>query len=147
MKTFTSLEADPLCPSAQPDMPGAIVFGVVTGPVERRQVGYLSEPQPVSDEILALSHPVKPTEVFRIAATCSGNACRHFDGTNCGLAQRIVHLLNPVSAGLPPCLIRRDCRWWRQEGKAACLRCPNVVTDSRNATDLQKAVAAPQTTS
>jgi len=30
--------------------------------------------------------------------------------------------------GLPACLIRATCRWYQQEGKAACHRCPQVVT-------------------
>jgi hypothetical protein len=29
---------------------------------------------------------------------------------------------------LPPCPIRKDCRWFSQEGGAACLRCPAITT-------------------
>jgi hypothetical protein len=35
-----------------------------------------------------------------------------------------------VSESLPPCPIRRECRWWQQEGKAACMRCPQIITDN-----------------
>jgi hypothetical protein len=53
----------------------------------------------------------------------------HFDGHDCRLATRLVQLLPAVVDRLPPCHVRPDCRWWQQEGKAACLRCPQVVTD------------------
>jgi hypothetical protein len=46
--------------------------------------------------------------------------------------------------GLPPCSIRPGCMWWRQEGKNACLRCPQVVTETRHATDEQRQVAGAQ---
>ena len=69
-------------------------------------------------------------EVFRFAAHCEENKCRHFDGSHCQLATRIVQILPAVTDGLPPCLIRAECRWFQQEGKAACMRCPQVVTES-----------------
>lgn len=119
-----------MCPSAQPDMAGARVLGVVGGTVEAAQVAYVNEPLPVSDELLASTAPLKPTEVFRFAAHCEGKACRHFDGTNCNLATRIVQILPAVVDALPACLIRPTCRWYQQEGRAACMRCPQVVTES-----------------
>src|SRR4051794_35165032 len=113
----------PLCPSAQPEMEGSVVFGVADGP----RVSYLAAPIATSVEVLALAGPVPPTEVFRFAAPCAPGGCRHFDGAACRLAERIVQLLPPAVAGVPPCPIRPDCRWWQQEGKAACLRCPTIV--------------------
>lgn len=133
-----------LCPSAQPEMAGGVVFGVVGGTVEAPRVGYLEKPVPVTEEVLRSSGQVKPTEVFRLAARCAGHSCQHFDGVNCGLATRVVKLFGEVVTDLPPCTIRPNCRWWRQEGKAACLRCPQVVTESYNATDLQQRVAKPE---
>jgi hypothetical protein len=133
----------PLCPSAQPEMAGAVVLGVVGGTVDDPRLAYLDEPRPVTDEVLALAGPVEPTEVFRIAAPCAGGACRHFDGSSCRLAARTVQLLPIVVDVLPACRIRPECRWWLQEGKAACLRCPQVVTESHNPPDLVRTAAAP----
>jgi hypothetical protein len=144
MKKTDQPEAAPLCPSAQPQMSDAVVFAVVAGTPEERRAGYLAEPLPASDEVLALAGPAKPTEVFRMAASCAGTGCKHFDGLNCRLAERIVQHLSPVVARLPPCSIRPDCRWWRQEGKAACLRCPQVVTETSCASDLYRQVADPE---
>lgn len=118
------------CPSAQPDMEGARVLGVIGGSEEATQVAYLNGHVPVTDELLATAAPLKPTEVFRFAARCEEKKCRHFDGSHCQLATRIVQILPAVTDGLPACLIRAECRWFQQEGKAACMRCPQVVTES-----------------
>ena len=119
-----------LCPSAQPDMEGTRVLGVISGSAEQSQVAYLNSNVPVTAGLLAAAAPLKPTEVFRFAAHCEENKCRHFDGSHCQLATRIVQILPAVTDGLPPCLIRAECRWFQQEGKAACMRCPQVVTES-----------------
>jgi hypothetical protein len=116
------------CPSAQPNMPGSRVLGVVSGTPDAYEVAYLNEFLPVSDEILALAGEVKPTQVLRFAAPCQEKKCCHFDGKDCRLVTRIVNILPAVTEGLPACLIRATCRWYQQEGKAACFRCPQVVT-------------------
>lgn len=133
----------PLCPSARPEMADSAVFGVITGTVEEPRVTYLNQRQPVTEQLMAKSGSVTPTEVFRIAAPCAGKGCQHFDGTDCRLATRIVHQIPAVAESLPPCSIRRDCRWWQQEGKAACMRCPQVVTDNYNPSEQIRQVATP----
>ena len=143
MEQITATNAKPLCPSAQPEMAGSVVFGVVSGTVEEPRLAHLVEPQPVTDELLALSDPVKATEIFRFAAPCAGNACQHFDGSNCRLAKKIVQLLPEVVAGLPPCRLRPNCRWWQQEGKAACMRCPQVVTENYSPSEQLRQAANP----
>jgi hypothetical protein len=118
------------CPSAQPEMENCRVIGVVSGTADAAQVAYVNEHVPASAELLAKAAPLKPTQVFRMAAHCEGKACRHFDGTNCNLATRIVQILPAVVEALPACAIRVNCRWYRQEGRPACLRCPQVITES-----------------
>jgi len=98
------------------------------GPTPR--LVYLNEILPASDEVLALSAPLKPTEVYRLAATCAEHKCPHFDGADCRLATRVVQILPAVVDALPPCTIRKDCRWYSQEGGAACRRCPEITTVS-----------------
>jgi len=130
-----------LCPSAQPEMEDARVLGVVGGSSEAPVLAYLNERLAVSDELLACASPAGPTQVFRFAARCEEKACCHFDGTNCNLATRIVQILPAVTDALPACLIRPECRWYQQEGKAACFRCPQVMTDKSNASDYEKQIA------
>jgi hypothetical protein len=122
--------SDILCPSARPDIPGARVFAIMAGTVAEPEAAYLDEALPVTDEVLAMAGPVTPTEVFRFAAPCGAAACQHFDGQHsaCTLAHKTVALAQTVVQTLPRCAIRRECRWWVQEGMVACQRCPQVVT-------------------
>ena len=53
----------PLCPSAPPEWEGSFAFGIVGGSVANPVVAHLVEPLPVTDELLAATSPVAPTEV------------------------------------------------------------------------------------
>ena len=125
-----------LCPSARPEFTETVVFGVISGTVAEPRVTYLKHPQPITDQLVAKASPATPTEVFRMATSCATTACLHFDGQDCRLAKQIAEKLPAVAQELPACSIRRDCRWWQQEGKAACIRCPQVVTDVYNPSEL-----------
>jgi len=132
-----------LCPSARSDSEGAVVFGVVGGSVGEPLVSYLDRPREVTDELLGLAGPVDPREVFRFAAPCAQQACVHFDGHKCQLGQRIVQLVPAGVDRLPACRLRPRCRWWAEQGAAACKRCPLVVTLNFGSSDLMQRVAGP----
>ena len=119
-----------LCPSAQPGMDQCRVLAVVQQEGPTPVLEYLDEHLPATPEVLAMAAPLKPTEVFRLAATCAEHHCPHFDGADCRLASRVVRILPAVVDRLPPCIIRKDCRWYSQEGGAACKRCPEITTIS-----------------
>ncbi|AVH63807.1 MULTISPECIES: nitrogen fixation protein [unclassified Nostoc] len=125
-----------LCPSARPESEDSVVFGIISGTVAEPHVTYLKQPIPITDELIAKASPVTPAEIFRTAAPCATKACLHFDGEDCRLAKQIAGKLTAVAEELPPCSIRRDCRWWNQEGKAACMRCPQVITDNYNPSEV-----------
>ncbi len=116
------------CPSGQPDHPDAQVLGVVNPTPEGPRVAYVAGRVPVTEDLLALAGDLPPNRVMRFASKCIEGGCLHFDGQDCQLAKRIVSRLDPVVDALPPCAIRRTCRWFAQEGGAACSRCPQVVT-------------------
>ena len=124
------MSCDPflLCPSAQPEIEGAVVFGVVSREDGRPCVGWLKTAAPVTPDLLALVGDTPPTQVLRIAAKCPGTLCVHFDGEDCQLAKRIVAALDPVGTECTPCAIRGDCRWFYQESFHACARCPQIAT-------------------
>lgn len=124
-----------LCPSAQPEMNSSVAFGLVLGSADTPRLVHLERPVSVTQDLLDLAAPVRPTEVFRFAASCAGQACKHFDGQDCSLVKRVVKILPRVTSDLPPCTIRSVCRWWQQEGKAACFRCPQVVTETYSASE------------
>ena len=121
-----------MCPSAQPDMEESAVLGVYQDTPEGRQLAWIEKPQPVTPQLLSLTRDVDPRNVFRFAARCEERKCAHFDGQDCQLATRIVQILPLAVESLPPCSIRPECRWYQQEGKAACYRCPEVVTHLHN---------------
>lgn len=131
------------CPSAEAGQAGGAVIGVVGRRDGAPRVAML--PQPVPFEAVASLMPdaVPATEVLRFTAPCAEGKCRHFDGHDCTLAARIVARLPPVMARLPPCAIRPSCRWWRQEGPAACQRCPQIVTEPFQPDAALRALATP----
>jgi hypothetical protein len=129
------------CPSAQPGMGDVQVLGVVSRDGAEPRVAYVDATLPVSEELLAFAAPAPVAQVFRLAARCEESKCTHFDGTNCQLAVRIAKLLPPVVDSLPACSIRPECRWFRQEGRAACLRCPQIVTGNFEADEQLQQVA------
>jgi hypothetical protein len=136
-------EAPLRCPSAQSGMEDALVLGVVAGSDNAPRVEYLNEYVPATQDVLDMAAPVSPGEVFRLAAHCESSKCTHFDGERCQLAVRIVAMLPEVAEQLPPCIIRPDCRWYRQEGRAACVRCPQIVTMNVTPGEDIRAVAQP----
>jgi hypothetical protein len=125
---------DLMCPSSHPSVEGCQVIGIVEKGDGGPEVAYLHEHVSATPEVLDLAGPANPGEVFRLAAPCQTKTCPHFGGGACGLITSIVKTLAPVVDALPPCLIRKECRWFHQEGAAACHRCPQVVTVTRPAT-------------
>ena len=142
MEEFVREETS-LCPSARPELADSVVFGVISGTVKQAHVAYLKQPQPMTDELIAKVSPVTPAEVFRVAAPCANSGCQHFNGKDCGLVMRVLEKMPAVTDKLPPCSIRRDCRWWQQESKAACIRCPQIITDNYNPSKFIREVATP----
>jgi hypothetical protein len=118
----------PHCPSAQPEMAGVAVFGIIGGTLAEPRAAYLDRLVPLTPGIAETVAPVRPDEVFRMAAPCAANGCEHYGGGRCSLASRLVQLVPSVVTSAPPCRLRPACMWWRQEGLEACLRCPQVVT-------------------
>jgi hypothetical protein len=136
-------DTKPLCPSAQPDMEGARVFGVIAGTPEAPRVAYLTKGTTVDPATYTGLEGVGPTHLFRFAARCEEARCVHYGGGRCALADRIAKKLDPVVDSLPPCLIRPECRWYAEQGGDACLRCPQVVTMIPKADDSLNWVALP----
>ena len=117
-----------MCPSAQPDMEDSLVLGVLEDTPDGKRLAWIEQPQAVTPQLLSLTREVDPRNIFRFAARCEESRCVHFDGQDCNLATRIVQILPRAVEVLPPCSIRAECRWYQQEGKAACFRCPEVAT-------------------
>ncbi len=116
------------CPSSQPTIAGARVFGVVSRADADVRVAYLDQAVPVTPALLRRTGPVEPTKVLRIAAPCETTACPHFEGERCTLATKVAEVLPAAVDTLAPCPVRRTCRWFAQEGREICRRCAGVAT-------------------
>ena len=136
------LSKQTLCPSAQPGA-DARVFGVVGGTTTEPRVSYLRETIELPADIETRLSPIAPSEVLRSASACQESRCVHFQSDRCSLVTRIVRFLPPVVRQPPPCAIRQSCRWWFEEGRAACVRCPQIVTQRPDANTAYQQAAAP----
>jgi hypothetical protein len=121
-----------LCPSANPDLAQLRVLGVVEHGVEGARVSFLDQPLAATPDVLALTAPLPPTAVLRLAGNCQTNRCPQFAANKCSLATRVVEMLPVVVDRVSKCQIRAECRWFRQEGIDACIRCPQIVTTNYN---------------
>jgi hypothetical protein len=132
------------CPSAQPDMEGAQVFGVLSGTADAPRVAYLKKEASIDMASLADVGPLALTEVFRFAGRCEEGRCSQYKNGRCSLGQRLVDGIDAVVDALPPCTIRSTCRWFAEQGVPACVRCPQVITLIPRGNDkLSQAAALP----
>jgi hypothetical protein len=116
------------CPSAQPDMDGARVIGLLGGTPESPEIAYLAPGVELELSAATGREGIEPTRAFRFAARCEERRCTHFDGARCSLGGRVVSELEPIVSQLPACQIRGSCRWYAERGRDVCLRCPQVIT-------------------
>jgi hypothetical protein len=79
--------------------------------------------------------PLLPPRFFASPLPVSAQAVCISEEDTCHLAERIVAELRSVTERLPRCSVRPHCRWWLQEGRSACARCPQIVTDNYNASE------------
>lgn len=125
----TQTEVEFACPSSQPEVEDAQILGLIEDKNGKPSVTYVSGHQPVTEELMHLSAPLRPTDVFRFAARCNTSSCTHFDGKDCQLATRILAGFGAVDTALPACALRKSCRWYAQEGGEICLRCSQITTN------------------
>jgi hypothetical protein len=117
-----------MCPSA-PCEPGAVLLGIV---VAEGQVAYARDRIVVDEEFVQIARAGRsPEKRFRFSAPCVRGACRQWTGSRCGVIDAVIEVIEPrVTAPLPPCSIRSQCRWFAQSGSSACAVCPAVMTDN-----------------
>jgi hypothetical protein len=106
---------------------------------ENGRVGYLTPAITVDQEFVEKAKQGRsPRKRFRFAGPCVEESCAQWTGSRCGVIDTVfdaVQTLAPAPARpdgvLPHCAIRSSCRWFAQEGAAACAACPFVITDCR----------------
>jgi hypothetical protein len=131
------------CPAAPPHWPEAKIFGIAGGTIDQPEITFLDEAVPVTPDLLAATTPVSPREVFRFSADCRKDGCPHWSDEGpgrCTLVSTVLREFDPVVTELPPCSVRKSCRWWAQEGRAACQRCAGIPTDNGELSEDERAV-------
>jgi hypothetical protein len=122
------------CPSAPPEA-GSVLLGVVASP---GQIVYITPNPPVSQEMLETfqKNGIVAENRLRFAGPCMEHRCLQWAGNRCGLIDRVVDHFGPAEGGepLPRCGIRGTCRWFAQQGRAACESCPEVIRKPAHAT-------------
>lgn len=117
----------PLCPSFAA-VPGALLLGRLA---EDGKVEILRTPMPVTSGFLdALrEREVEADAAYRFAGPCYSTSCSRWGGGKCQLAAKVasVSLAEEQSPDLPDCGIRESCRWYSQQGAAACPGCVFIV--------------------
>ena len=86
----------------------------------------------VDDEFLEIAREGRPlNERFRFASPCATKGCANWSGHHCmvlDIARQFTDLQPVTSETLPACAIRPECRWFAQDGAAACQMCPKIKT-------------------
>ena len=129
-------EQPKLCPSASCSK-GASLLGVVKN---NHTVALLDVPVKIDDEFIKNAHGSgRPERRLRFTDKCIKSGCGQWTGSSCGVMDELAssnpHIKNDDEP-LPPCFIRRTCRWFSQEGGKACKICLFVVTESRTGDEM-----------
>jgi hypothetical protein len=122
-----------LCPSATCSS-DATLLGIVQ---DDNTITLLNTPLKLNEAFVEKAREYgEPERRFRFANKCVKNGCKQWTGKSCGIIEELTQLNPTVQAGdneeLPPCIIRKTCRWFSQEGGKACKICLFVVTQSQD---------------
>ena len=136
-----------LCPSTSVENATQLI-GVVQqiNDQDCGRLAYVAGPVAFTNDLRVLTEPVDAAEVLRLAGPCAEGGCAHYANDRCSLGERVVTELPPVVQRAPRCSIRSHCRWYAEQGIAACLRCPGIVTSARQGSDRMRIAAAPPST-
>jgi hypothetical protein len=119
------------CPSST-CAEGALLLGILTS---SGRIAYVQPPTRVDAEFVARAKERgHPERAFRFSSPCVEGRCPQWTGEHCGLGELVAKQAHDVQtsepAGLPACSIRSSCRWYFEQGRAACAVCPTVVADT-----------------
>ncbi|WP_034593929.1 hypothetical protein [Hamadaea tsunoensis] len=125
--------AERMCPST-PTSNATVFLGMIT---PAGKVAYVTPAVPASVLLsdMDAGEAGQPLEAaYRFAGPCVTAKCGFWTGEHCGLGAKLVESYQAVGGepvDLPKCAIRRTCRWFAEQGPAACSPCSYVVTDAR----------------
>ena len=118
-----------MCPSSRCE-PGSSLIAILG---DEGRLAHITPAMPVDEEfVAAASAHGSPEARMRFASPCLQAGCAQWTGSSCGIIEQVLAAeVGPEGGRLPRCAIRPSCRWYAQEGAAACRACPLIVTDAR----------------
>ncbi len=120
------------CPSAKFSK-GALLIGIKN---DQEEMDMLDEPIKITDDIYDEigASGILPEKALRTANKCLESGCKQWTGKKCGVIDSVLKRVenNYLKDQLPECAIRKDCRWYAQQGDIACKVCPLVTTYTEN---------------
>lgn len=116
-----------LCPSYQ-CVSGAQLIGIAQA---NQQIEFIGNPIRIDRQFVKIAQEGRPPETrFRFAKKCGKSICANWAGGHCGLIAELRDNREGLGGELPNCGIRDRCRWYAEQGAAACDICPNIVRGS-----------------
>ena len=111
------------CPSIHPHLARSVI-GVYAN--DERKVRFVSEELPVPVTLGRIIEPHALALRARFAGRCITSGCTHWTGTGCRLGQVVAEVGTEINGQLPPCSIRKTCRWFIENGASACSPCQHL---------------------
>jgi hypothetical protein len=124
-------EQERMCPSTSVGN-STVFLGMIT---PARKVAYVTPQMPLDVVRDTLDDSEGALERrYRFAGPCVTSKCGFWTGEYCGLGAKLVESYQDTGEPqleLPKCAIRRTCRWFAEQGPAACSPCSYVITEGR----------------
>lgn len=111
------------CPSMLPDLARAVIAKVVVG---EERLEFVAEEIQVPASLPLAADPESLLRRARFVGSCRAGECGHWTGVSCRLGHAIARVDIPSSIHISRCSIRSSCRWYKENGSAACRPCQHV---------------------
>lgn len=86
-----------------------------------------------------LDKPIDRIEVdksqknYRSINSCETKSCHNWNGKKCNVPDKILSRIKESFLQVAEkCSIRKDCRWFHQEGIEVCVKCPAINFQNEN---------------
>jgi hypothetical protein len=111
------------CPSMLPGLARGVIAKVVRNDERLR---FLAEEIPVPAALPLAVDSETVLKRARFVGACRTDECGHWTGVTCRLGHAIASVEIQSSSKVAPCAIRSSCRWFKENGSAACAPCQHV---------------------
>jgi hypothetical protein len=111
------------CPSMLPGLARGVIAKVVKN---EERLKFLAEEISVPTSLSLAVDSETVLKRARFVGLCRTVECGHWTGVSCRLGHAIASVEVQSAGELAPCAIRSSCRWFKENGSAACAPCQHV---------------------